>query len=358
MNYLKTSRLFGAVVLVWLVGLCILTYSQITFVFRPLEAVVATTFVPVLISIFIYYLFLPVYQLLLKRTGKKRVSLYITFSLILLVCYLIVSQIVPQLITETARFVSQAPQMMRAAEDWLDHSVFEQWVAPFVKTIDTNKIVTAFVQLITGATVGLSSLVRIASKSVIVLFTIPVLVFYMFKEGHQFPLFLKRKSPERFQPLVGNLCRDFHETSAAYISGKLLVCLYVAVSSYFIFLALGLPNALLLGAVCGLLDIVPYFGPFIGAVPALFVALGSNPRTAVWLIICITIVQLGESYLVSPQVMKSTLHIHPILVIFLLLIGGNLFGLLGMIVVLPTYSIIMAMGKSLWQFREMDKQRQ
>lgn len=71
MNFLKKSRAFGMVVLILFVGLVILTYSQIPFVFRPLEAVISSAFVPVLIATFIYYLFLPVFNLIEKRTGSK-----------------------------------------------------------------------------------------------------------------------------------------------------------------------------------------------------------------------------------------------------------------------------------------------
>lgn len=113
---------------------------------------------------------------------------------------------------------------------------------------------------------------------------------------------------------------------------------------------LGLQNALLLGLICGVLDIIPYFGPFIGAAPAFLFALSQDIRTAIFLIVGITIIQLGESYLVSPLVMKKVLHIHPIIAVFLLLIAGNLLGFVGMIVALPVYSIVMAMSGTLLRF--------
>ncbi len=73
----------------------------------------------------------------------------------------------------------------------------------------------------------------------------------------------------------------------------------------FDFSLLGLQNALLLGLICGVLDIIPYFGPFIGAAPAFLFALSLDIRTAILLVVGITIIQLGESYLVSPLVMNK-----------------------------------------------------
>ena len=205
-------------------------------------------------------------------------------------------------------------------------------------------------QFITGATNSLTSLISIVSHSAIVLFTIPLLLVYMFKDGEKVPDFLANKTPKKYQGLMRQLCSDFHQAASAYIGGKLLVCSYVAVSSYLIFSLLGLQNALLLGLICGVLDIIPYFGPFIGAAPAFLFALSLDIRTAILLVVGITIIQLGESYLVSPLVMNKVLHIHPIIAVFLLLIAGNLLGFVGMIVALPVYSIIMAMSGTLLRF--------
>ena len=78
-------------------------------------------------------------------------------------------------------------------------------------------------------------------------------------------------------------------------------------------------NALLLGLICGVLDIIPYFGPFIGAAPAFLFALSQDMKTAVLLVIGITIIQFGESYVVSPIVMNKVLHIHPIIAVFFII---------------------------------------
>ena len=92
------------------------------------------------------------------------------------------------------------------------------------------------------------------------------------------------------------------------------------------------------------------FGPFIGAAPAFLFALSQDMKTAVLLVIGITIIQFGESYVVSPIVMNKVLHIHPIIAVFLLLIAGNLLGFVGMIVALPVYSIVMAMAGTLTRY--------
>lgn len=271
--------------------------------------------------------------------------------LIFFVVYLAMSQLTPQLIAQTAKFVGQIPLVLGEAVERIDHSVIEQWAGPLLEDLDINRISSTMIQLISGATSGISSLISFISKSAIFLFTVPLLVFYLFKDGHQFSKFLLSRIPVKYKALTEDFFADFHQASSAYIGGKLLVCLYVGVASYLMFTFLGLPNALLLGFVCGFADIIPYFGPFIGAAPAFLVALTQDSQSVLILVIGIVLIQFGESYLVSPLVMRKALDVHPILVIFLLLIGGNLFGLLGMILILPVYSIVIAMYHSLRKFQ-------
>ena len=103
--------------------------------------------------------------------------------------------------------------------------------------------------------------------------------------------------------------------------------------------------------ICGLMDIIPYFGPFIGAAPALLYALSQDVKTALLLAAFITLIQFGESYLVSPLVMNKMIHIHPIATVFFYLSLGTCLALLGMILVLPTYTIIREMIRSFVRFK-------
>lgn len=350
MEFLKKSKIFAGLVIVCLLGIAVWIYSNILFVFRPLEAIFSSVFLPVLISIFIFYIFLPFFNWVKRRTKKKSIALYATLLLIVFAAYLIIQVIGPALAYEMGRFINQIPVIINLVIDNIDHSYLEELFGPFIDSIDISQASNFALQFITGATNSLTSLISIVSHSAIVLFTIPLLLVYMFNDGEKVPDFLANKTPKKYQGLMRQLCSDFHQAASAYIGGKLLVCSYVAVSSYLIFSLLGLQNALLLGLICGVLDIIPYFGPFIGAAPAFLFALSLDIRTAILLVVGITIIQLGESYLVSPLVMNKVLHIHPIIAVFLLLIAGNLLGFVGMIVALPVYSIIMAMSGTLLRF--------
>ncbi len=344
MKFLQKSKIFASLVIICLTGLAIWIFSNILFVFRPLEAVFSSVFLPVLISIFIFYIFLPFFNWVKRVTQKKQVALMLTLLLIVFAAYLIIQVIGPALAAEMGRFISQVPIIINLVIENIDHSYLQTVFDPLVESVNFSQIGNFALQFLTGATNSLTSLISIVSHSAIILFTIPLLLVYMFKDGDRLPALLSEKSPKKYRALILQLCDDFHQAASAYIGGKLLVCSYVAVSSYLVFSLLGLQNALLLGLICGVLAIIPYFGPFIGAAPAFLFALSQDIQTSLLLVLGITIIQFGESYLVSPLVMNKVLHIHPIIAVFLLLIAGNLLGFVGMIVALPVYSIVVAMS--------------
>ncbi|MCA5014173.1 MULTISPECIES: AI-2E family transporter [unclassified Enterococcus] len=357
MDLLKKSKMVAILAVLILIGTTIFIFSKVAFIFRPLEAIVSSILLPILISVFIFYIFLPIFKQLERITKRRNLSVFLIVLLILSVVFIGIQVVMPMIITEIGKFVAQIPTIIYSISQLVESSVLEEKVTPLLESLDLNQMGRVIIQVISGARSSLSGIVEVISHSAIIIFTIPLLLVYMFKDGEKIPSKLQEITPEDYQQLVKDWCRDFHNAASTYISGKMMVCAYVGVSSYLVFKILGLPNALLLGLICGLMDIVPYFGPFIGVIPALLYALSQDLKTAILLILFITAIQFGESYLVSPIVMNKVSKIHPIIAVFLLLIAGNLLGFLGMIVALPMYTIIRGMVRTFIDFRKKCKRR-
>ncbi|MGK9559333.1 AI-2E family transporter, partial [Salmonella enterica subsp. enterica] len=90
-----------------------------------------------------------------------------------------------------------------------------------------------------------------------------------------------------------------------------------------------------LGVIAGVMDIIPYLGPWLGVAPAILIALTRSPLEALLVAVIIIVIQIGESNLVYPLVMGKSLDMHPLTIIFILLVAGNLAGLVGMIIGIP-----------------------
>jgi len=117
-----------------------------------------------------------------------------------------------------------------------------------------------------------------------------------------------------------------------YLSGKLLQAFIVMIIAYFVFLIAGLQYAILFAVVLALLNMIPYIGPWVSAVPIVVICLADGFWTGVIAVICILIVQAIDNWLISPKVIGDTIGVSPLLVLIGLCIGGALFGVVGMII--------------------------
>ncbi|MGZ4106239.1 MAG: AI-2E family transporter, partial [Tumebacillaceae bacterium] len=125
----------------------------------------------------------------------------------------------------------------------------------------------------------------------------------------------------------------------------LLVAVIVGGLNYIGLLIIGMPYALLLSLIVALTNIIPYIGPFIGAAPAILLALTVSPMMALKVLIVNLIIQQLEGNFISPLLIGRSLKMHPMLIILAILLGGEMFGMVGLIVAIP----VVAVGKVLLQ---------
>ena len=137
-----------------------------------------------------------------------------------------------------------------------------------------------------------------------------------------------------------------------------MVCLAVGFLTFIGFLIIHLPYALLLGLIIAVTNIIPYLGPFIGAAPAVIVGFLDSPSKALLAVIIVVIVQQIDGNIMSPLIIGKRLDMHPLTIIVLLLVAGNLAGVLGMILAVPVYAVVKTVVINvyrLWQLRKAAK---
>lgn len=127
---------------------------------------------------------------------------------------------------------------------------------------------------------------------------------------------------------------------SGYLLGQGLLCLVIGVLAFAAYLLIGLPNALLLAILAGLLEAVPIVGPFLGAVPAIIVGLSISPITALWVVLATVIIQQLENSLLVPRIMRRTIGVRPLVTLLALLAFGSLFGITGALIALPLAAVI------------------
>lgn len=175
---------------------------------------------------------------------------------------------------------------------------------------------------------------------ILILTILPVLVFYFLKDYVLIKNYFKKYIPIRFRPRAEVLGAAIDHSLGGYIRGQVLVSLFVGLVTLVIFHLLGIKYALLLAIIMAITNIIPYFGPIIGAVPAVAIAYTMSGNSVVYVLIAIFSIQLVESNLLSPYIMGKSINIHPLAILFALLLGSELAGIIGMILAVPLMTII------------------
>jgi len=186
--------------------------------------------------------------------------------------------------------------------------------------------------------VGPGILAGLGSLAAVVL--IPILSFFFLKDG----LLMRDAIVECFQPrrrsLAEEILRDLHLLVAQYIRALVLLAIAAFVAYSIVLSVLGVPYAVLLASVGGVLELIPFFGPLAAAVIALVVAGVSGYSHVLWLLVFFIVYRLFQDYVLSPYLLSSGVELHPLLVIFGVLAGERVAGVPGMFFSVPVIAAL------------------
>ncbi len=246
-----------------------------------------------------------------------------------------------------------AQQDLTRLQHWLDtHHLkrvrVEKQGTKFLDSIgtkDVQKYTTKALTWAEGASLAVFSLLF----SIVLVIVVSV---YMLLDMHRLADVTNRRFPphEGSTPLIERMERAL----ASYVRGQLLLSLIIGLSAGIGLWGLGtaglMPNgaryALLFGIWAGITELIPYIGPWLGAAPPVAYALVQHPLSALWVALLFLGIQQLEGHIVVPKVMGHSLRLHPLLVIFGLLAGGEIYGFPGILVALP----LLAAGRAAWEF--------
>ena len=345
-------RFFGGRKLLYLlgillmIGLNILVYSSVGFIFDPFWIFVKTVALPLILSIVVYYLLRPIISLLelwkIKRIWGILITLLALVGIITLLVVLIIPFLEKQLVSLAEELPSYVRDVINAADDWLRNSIFSVYYTNLFQDVDgmLNQIPDYISSYASQTVEGITNIISTVTSVVVAIVTLPFILFYLLKDGHRVPTSIIRIFPPKIRPEVASVFKGIDHQLSAYIQGQIIVSFCIGVMMYIGFLIIGLEYALLLAAIASVTSVVPYLGPVIAITPALIISIVTSPFMVVKLVIVWTIVQLLEGKFISPQIMGKSLHIHPVTIIFVLLTAGHLFGVVGIILAIPGYAIL------------------
>lgn len=298
-------------------------------------------FTPFIIALAFAYILNPVVLWLQQRRLHRTVAVLIIYLTFFGLLFALVAHFAPVVSGEVSHLAQRIPWYTQQAQKFL---------RGFYNATDSLRLPESVQEAIENSLADIEKglvdyLSRIpqmttdVARAIFNLALVLILTFYLLKDFEMvkdsFYLVLPRKSRTRARKIL----HEIDHSLGKYIRGQLLISLIIAFTTYLSLLLLGVDFALILGLLAGATNIIPYFGPFIGAVPAVIVALLKSPTLALKTAIVFFIIQQAEGHFIAPQVLGKSLGLHPVVVILALLVGGQFFGIVGMMVAVPVVAV-------------------
>ncbi len=346
-----SQRVIRGLLIILLILAILFLGKQVDWVWTPIRQLFSIVGFPVILAGVLYYLMNPLVDRLEQKYHVRRVWTIIgLFVIIIVVIVLGLIAIIPTIRTQTLTIINDWPtywqNAVKETNKWINDpqlSGLRDQIDQF--NTDASKLLSGrFSKYLTGTVSSLTSVFSTVVTVIIGLITAPFILFYLLRDGHQLPAYLAKFVPTKARSSFLTMLNEINSQVSNYIRGQLTVAFFVAIMFAIGYSIIGLKFALTLGIAAGILNLIPYLGSFLAMVPSVVIALVTSPWMLVQVLIVFVIEQTIEGRIISPLVLGSSLAIHPVTILIVLLAAGKIFGLMGVIFGIPGYAII----KVLW----------
>lgn len=305
---------------------------------------------PLFIGFVIAWLFNPLVNKMTKKGLSRILASLIVYVVFILFLILFFRIFIPIIYNELNELISTIPGIISKITNFVNEIFAKIDIEELDIASIKNNILDAINSYGNDITSNLpTNIVNVMGKFVSalgsILFGLIIGLYMLFDFDNVTVLFLKL-IPKKHQMEIAKLLEDIGTEVRKTVNGTLLIACMLFVCDTIGFSIIGLKSALLFGLFCGITDLIPYIGPYIGTAVVTIVGLTQSPLIGLGVFIIAVIVQLIESYVLQPVVMSRATNLHPVTIICGLLIFGYFFGIIGMILATPIMSII----KVIWHF--------
>ena len=247
---------------------------------------------------------------------------------------------IPVIIHQLKDLAENAPLYTKQYQRWLDYiqQQTSTWPDGIQQELETR--IEKFEEWLNGIVALLLSGVLKVMNSMLLFAIVPFISFYLLKDFPKVKRTALSITPEKWREKAGNFLKDVDESLGGYIRGQLLVCLLIGSIAALSLWAFGMKYPLLLGIIIGVTNVIPYFGPIFGAVPAAIVASTVSTDMIIKVVVIVMVLQFLEGNVLSPLIVGKSLHMHPLFIMAALIIGGEVGGILGLIVAVPLLAML------------------
>lgn len=279
--------------------------------------------------------------------AKRFISITITYISAAILISIVFAILVPELSRSIYTLLENIPEYINALEEYINNIVIAlnlnaDMVEELVK--DFNSISKYITSIAGTAVLDLFQFSANITQSILNIFIATIISIYLLAGKEKFfaqtKKFLYAILPEKTVKYVVELTRSSHKTFIGFLGGKLLDSLIIGIICFVGMKIFKMPYPLLVSFIIGITNIVPVFGPFIGAVPSVIIIFIASPIKALWFILFILVLQQFDGNILGPKILGNSTGLTAFWVMFAILLGNGLFGVVGMILGVPTFAVI------------------
>lgn len=323
------------------VGVLVLAWAVLHVFAEPLHLLVP----PLALAAILVYLLNPIVTWSAERGVPRVIGTTLAYLVLGGVLVGLAVLVVPLLARQTADLIDRLPDiaigLQDAVNDQLRRMGLDQRITLDPESSETRLAIQQFLEdnqeqvldLLRGAGALVAGLVA----GLVAIVLAPVLAFYVLSDLPRLSDGVRRLVPPRSRSEVVDVSQRILRTVGAYVRGQLLVATFVAVATSIGLAIVGLPFWALVGVSAGVFNLIPFVGPFVGGVLGALIALtvGNGLGQAIAVVVVMVLVQQVDNHVITPGVLSRTVHVHPVTIILSLATAASLFGILGMLVVIP-----------------------
>lgn len=293
-----------------------------------------------------------------KMKSKRGIGLLLTYITAFLIVGLFIQFVLPQLISSLIGLINDVPHYIAKTSTFINDTISKVGIQEhYLVTLNDkfNTFIDYVINFSTNLIPMIGGIFAVILSSVWNIVLGIIISIYLLIEKEKFFALSKKITyalfPKTIAQRVIKLTHMSNETFGKFLSGKILDSLIIGVLTFIILAVVKMPYTLLISIIIGITNIIPFFGPFIGAIPSVIIVLFVSPVSAFWLVIIIFIIQQIDGNIIGPKILGDSIGISAFWILFAILVAGKFLGLVGMIIGVPLFAVVYSIIKEVIEKR-------
>ncbi len=294
----------------------------------------------------------------IKKSSIRGLGILLSYITAGIILYVFMQFVLPQLIESVRGLINDIPRYVKELTIIVDTQLQEMNINQEYMTLISEKfaeITNWVIQLLTNVLpiVG-NAVMSIASSIWNIVLGIIISIYLLMDKEKFFGLGKKVVTSlfnEKHTTIILDLANRTNLTFGKFIGGKIVDSLIIGILTFIILAIFKMPYVLLISVIIGITNIIPFFGPFIGAIPSAIIILFVSPIQALWFLVIVLVIQQVDGNIIGPKILGDSIGISAFWILFAILVAGKLFGLVGMIIGVPMFAVIYSIIKDIIESR-------